>query len=93
MTAFPPTQRLKLRYLLIAGSRETIEKAILDYLGILGWARAAPTFLPVTPEKWICAIDRRELVNVRAALALSSERLEVVRISGTLKGLGILRKP
>ena len=91
MAAFPPTQRIKRRYLLIRGSREAIEKAILDYIGILGWARAAPVFLP-SGSMWVCAIDRKEVSHVRAALALSSENLEIIRVSGTLQGLRILRK-
>lgn len=92
MAPFPPTQRIKRRYILIKGSRESIEKAILDYIGILGWARAAPIFLP-SGTMWICAVDRKELVHVRAALTLSPEKLEVIRVSGTLQGLRVLRKP
>ncbi len=92
MAAFSSTERIKRRYLLVKGRRESIEKAILDYLGILGWARAAPVFLPAHEEKCVVAVERKELVHIRAALALAPEELKVMRVSGTLKGLGI-RKP
>jgi len=83
-----PSSRLKRRYLLVAGSRETLEKAILDYLGILGWARAVPAFQQATENEWIVAVNREELTHVRAAFALSADKIEVKRVSGTLKGLG-----
>ena len=89
MSAFPPTARVKRRYLLVKGSREAIERALLDYLGLLGWSRAAPLFLPVDKERWICAVDRKEIVHARAALALAPETLDVIRVSGTLDGLNV----
>lgn len=92
MAAFSSTERIKRRYLLVKGKREAIEKAILDYIGMLGWARAAPVFLPAQGETCIVAVERKELIHVRAALAVASEELKVVRVSGTIKGLGI-RKP
>jgi RNase P/RNase MRP subunit POP5 len=65
---------------------EKIEKAILDYIGILGMAKSA--FMPVKKqkEKLICSVKREGLNDVRAALALSGIRIE--KVSGTLKGLG-----
>lgn len=87
MTAFSSSEKIKRRYLLVKGARASIEKAILDYLGILGWARAAPVFIAVESGMWVCAVERAELIHVRAAFALAPEQLEVVRVSGTLKGL------
>ena len=84
-----PSSRLNRRYLLVDGSREGLEKAILDYIGILGWAKAAPFFKKAGERKWIVAINREEIVNVRAAFALSEGKISVRRVSGTLKGLGI----
>ena len=92
MATFSSTERIKRRYLLVKGKRESIEKAILDYIGILGWARAAPVFLPAKGETCIVAVERKELIHVRAALAVAPEELKVLRVSGTIKGLGI-RKP
>lgn len=75
-----PSQRENRRYLLAEGNRENIEKAILDYIGILGWAKASPIFV-----KNILSISRKEVDNVRAALAVAG--IKVKRVSGTLKGL------
>ncbi len=93
MSAFPPTSRIKRRYLLVKGKREDVERALLDYVGLLGWSRAAPLFLPMNNGHCICAVDRKELVHVRAALALATETLDVVRVSGTLDGLRVRVPP
>ena len=79
--------RIKKRYLLIeAKNKETVEKAILDYLGILGWAKAAPVFVQTSP-KIILSIERKSVTDIRAALELSESKIKVLRVSGTLKGL------
>ena len=90
--AFSSSERLKRRYLLVHGDKKDIERALLDYLGILGWSRAAPVFLPTDNGKCILAVERKELVHTRAALALAKENLDVLRVSGTLKGLGMRRE-
>ena len=65
--------------LLKAESKDEVEKVILDYVGILGWTNAAPMF--VTPfkgksEKFILAIDRKSLTNVRAAFEISDKKIQ-----------------
>ncbi len=80
--------RIKKRYLLIEGERKDIEETILDYIGILGWAKASPFFLNIKEKnKIILAIDRKELVNIRASFAISNKPIRILRVSGTLKGL------
>jgi RNase P/RNase MRP subunit POP5 len=77
------------RYLLLeAKSKNEIEQTILDYLGILGWARAAPLFVTTknTP-KFILAVERKELINIRAAFEISPNKIRVLKVSGTLSGL------
>ncbi len=89
MMKLKSSAKIHRRYLLIKSGKENVEKNILDYIGILGWARAAPVFLNAdATDKIILAVDRKELENVRAAFALSSDKIEVLRVSGTLKGLG-----
>lgn len=88
-----PTARLKRRYLLVTGSRATCEHALLDYLGLLGWSRAAPVFLTVDEKRSIIAVNRSEVTHVRAGLALAADELTVNRVSGTLAGLGIKLSP
>lgn len=84
-----PSARLNRRYLLIKGTKESVEQAILDYIGILGWAKAAPAFLSHGEGKVIVAVTREELTNVRAAFALTKSNIQVLRVSGTLKGLRV----
>ena len=83
-----PSSRIHLRYLKIkAKSKEDVEKAVLDYLGILGWAKSRPYFVKNTPDEIILAVERKMLNDVKAAFALV-EGIKVLRVSGTLKGLG-----
>lgn len=78
--------RINRRYILVEGNKKDVEDAILDYLGILGWAKAAPVIFSDN-SKLIVAVNREEIVNVRAAFALSDKDIRVLRVSGTLKGL------
>jgi RNase P/RNase MRP subunit POP5 len=80
-----PSAKIKRRYLLIDSSKKDVEKAILDYIGILGWAKASPVFVKSKPL--ILSIDRSALVNVRAAFEASSSKILVKKVSGTIKGL------
>ena len=80
-----PSARIKRRYLLIDGNKEEIEKAILDYIGILGWANSVPMFVQLDPI--VLAIERSSLTNVRAAFEASPYKINVKKVSGTLKGL------
>lgn len=79
--------RINRRYLLINGKREEIEKAILDYVGILGWAKASPLFVKSVGKRQILAISRKEVNDIKAAFVIASGNLEVLKVSGTLKGL------
>ena len=77
------------RYLLLRGKKEDMEKAILDYIGILGWAKANPRFVrkSMKGKDHVLAVNRKEIDKVRGSFALSADRIEVLRVSGTLKGL------
>jgi RNase P/RNase MRP subunit POP5 len=74
------------RYLLLKGNKVEIEKAILDYVGILGWARANPVWVYKTKGK-VMAVNRKEIDNIKAAFAVCVDKIEVLNVSGTLKGL------
>lgn len=83
-----PSARINRRYLLIeANSKQEIESAILDYIGMLGWARAAPLFVNSQTKNFILTIERGELTNVRAAFEASDKKIKILKVSGTLKGL------
>lgn len=88
MLKLKPSMRIKRRYLLLqAKNKETIEVAILDYIGILGWAKAAPVFVKQSNEKVILAISRESINDVRAAFEICKENIKIIRVSGTIKGL------
>ena len=65
-----------------------METALLDYLGILGWAKAAPFFVQYAGKEIILAVDRKTVDDVKAALVLAPVSIKVLKVSGTLKGLG-----
>ena len=66
-----PSAKTKRTYLLLeAKGRGEVEKVILDYLGILGWAKASPIFVEGGRKdgRIILAINRGEINHIRAAL-------------------------
>ena len=89
MKSLKPSMREKKRYLLIKGSnlKKSIEKAIFDFIGALGMSKAALRFIKVGKNSAIISINRESLNHVRASLAASSKKFEVIKVSGTLKGL------
>ena len=70
------------RYLLVSAGKDETEKAILDFIGILGYAKAGIAF----PTSGVLACNREEVDKVRAALV--SAGITIKRVSGTIKGLG-----
>ena len=82
-----PSARDKRRYFLVRATNEKVEAAILEYVGVLGFAEAA--YMKVRTDDFrdrlvgSCLV--KSLDNVRAALALAGIRVE--KVSGTLKGL------
>lgn len=87
-----PSNKLHRRYLLIQGSdKNTIERVILDYVGILGWAKSNPIFVhdsELNEKGIVLAVDRKSLDDIRGAFEISNEKIKILRVSGTLKGLG-----
>jgi RNase P/RNase MRP subunit POP5 len=87
MKPLRPSLREKKRYLLVKGNPNDIEKAVLDFIGILGMSKAALAFVKKERDSSIISINRGSLNEVRASLCVWPEKLEVQRVSGTLKGL------
>ena len=88
MQKLKSSARISKRYLLIKGNKGSIEKAILDYIGILGYAKASPYFVKKTSKGIILSVNRSEINYVRGAFEISKDKIEVVKVSGSLKGLG-----
>ena len=73
------------RYFVAAASGEKIEKAIEEYIGILGFAKSAYVKIEEKNGKTIGSCVRESLEDVRAALAFNG--INVEKVSGTIKGL------
>ena len=89
MKSLKPTMRENKRYLLVYGKnlRENIEKAIFDFIGILGMSKCGLGFVKTDKDSAIIYVNREMLNEVRASFAVFSEKIEVKKVSGTLKGL------
>ena len=89
MKSLKPSQREKKRYLLVKGNnlKENIEKSILDFIGILGMSKAGMEFIKSDSNSAIIAINRKSIDHVRASFAVWPDEINVVRVSGSLKGL------
>ncbi|MCR4284992.1 MAG: hypothetical protein NUV97_03010 [archaeon] len=80
--------RDKRRYFLTRSSNESIEKAILEYLGVLGFAKATYKKIvdkELPQDKTIGSCLTKSLNDVRTALSMAGINIE--RVSGTIKGL------
>jgi len=88
-----PSARDSRRYFLIKAGNSEVEDAILDYVGILGFAKSCYLKVDVSKERrWklkkgymIGSCVPKSLEEVRAALAIAGIKIKMV--SGTLKGL------
>lgn len=89
MKPLKPSAREKKRYLLVRGKnlKQNIERAILDFIGILGMSRAGLSFIKANKDGAVICINRGVLNEVRASLCVFPEKIEILKVSGTLKGL------
>ena len=89
MKSLKPTMRENKRYLLVHGKnlRENIEKAILDFTGVLGMSKTGLSFIKANSDSAVICINREAVDFVRASLAVWPEKMEVLKVSGTLRGL------
>ena len=90
MKALKPSAREKKRYLLVKGKNPklNIEKAILEFIGVNGLSKCGLSFIKSNLNSVIICINREMVDSVRASLVVYSEKMEVAKVSGTLKGLG-----
>lgn len=90
MKSLKPSMREKKRYLLVKGKelRKNVEKAILDFVGVLGMSKTSLEFIRENKDSAIICINREMLDSVRASLCVWPKKMEIKKVSGTLKGLG-----
>ena len=89
MKPLKPSLRENKRYLLIKceNPKKNIEKAILDFIGILGMSKTGLNYIKTAKNSTIIAINREMLNLVRASFCVFPEKIIVEKVSGTLKGL------
>jgi RNase P/RNase MRP subunit POP5 len=89
MKSLKPSMRENKRYLLIKGKnlKKNIEKAIFDFIGILGMSKVGLNWIKSEENSMIISVNREMVDSVRASLCVWKEKIEVKKISGTLKGL------
>jgi len=89
MKSLKPSMREKKRYMLVSGNnlKVSIEKAILDFIGVLGMSKTGLRFIKFDKNFCIISVNREAVDNVRASLCVWPEKIEIKKISGTLKGL------
>lgn len=89
MKSLKPSMRENKRYLLIEGEelRKNVEKAILDFIGTLGYSKTDLNWIKEGKNDAIISVNREAVNNVKASLALFPKKIEVKKVSGTLKSL------
>jgi len=65
-----------------------MEKAILEFVGVLGLSKCGLSFIKSDKDNCVICINREAVDSVRASLVVYPEKIEVLKVSGTLKGLG-----
>ncbi len=90
MKPIKPSMREKKRYLLVKGQnlKINIPKAIQEFIGVLGMSKTSLNFIETKENSAIVCINREMLDKVRASLCVWTEKMEVKKVSGTIKGLG-----
>ena len=90
MKSLKPSMRKNKRYLLVKGKnlKDNIEKAILDFIGVLGMSKAGLSYIRVNKNSAVISINREAVNKVRASLCVWPDKIVVKKVSGTLKGLG-----
>jgi RNase P/RNase MRP subunit POP5 len=90
MKNLKPSAREKKRYLLVKGegiSRKKIEGIILEFIGVLGMAKSGLSFIKSGAERAIISVNRSSVNEIRASFVASPHKIEIIRVSGTLKSL------
>jgi RNase P/RNase MRP subunit POP5 len=90
MKSLKPTMRENKRYLLVEGEnlRGNIEKSILEFVGVLGMSKVGLDFIRTNNNSAVISVNREMIDSVRASLCVAPKKMEVKKVSGTLKGLG-----
>jgi len=90
MKALKPSAKEDKRYLLVRGKnlKTNVQKAIKDFIGVLGMSEASLSTIKSGKDWAILSVNRKSVDKIRASLTVWPERIEVEKVSGTLRGLG-----
>jgi len=85
MKSLKASMRENKRYILLRGEnlKENIEKVIFEFAGKLGYSKTGLSWIK---DNIIC-INRESVDLVRASIAVFPEKIEILKVSGTLRGL------
>ena len=87
MKPLKPSHREKKRYLLIKGkdvSKEKIEEAILEFIGILGFGESSPQVIKSSSSMIVIAVNRSSVDKIRTAFLMSGKDIHIERVSGSV---------
>ncbi|MCK5043883.1 hypothetical protein KAR52_02690 [Candidatus Pacearchaeota archaeon] len=89
MKPLKPSMKENKRYLLVRGKnlKENIEKAILEFVGVLGMSKVGLFWIKKNADSAIISVNREMVDSVRASLCVWPDKMDVEKVSGTLKGL------
>lgn len=65
-------------------NQKVIEEAILEFIGVLGYAEASPQIIKSGKDNVILAINRSSLNKVRAGFLMSGKDIQIVKVSGVV---------
>jgi RNase P/RNase MRP subunit POP5 len=81
----PPSLKEKKHYLAFEGEKDKVEKALSEFLGILGMAKANPRIIEAKKGHGILSFNRKYADDIRTALVFSG--IHTLGISGTINKL------
>lgn len=91
MKSLSPSIRENKRYMILNGKNlpENVERAILEFSGVLGMSEMGIVWISSNKLKdsAIIGVNRESLDLARACFSVYHEKIEVTKVSGTLKGL------
>jgi RNase P/RNase MRP subunit POP5 len=80
------------RYLLIVGrdaNKNSVDDAILEFIGVLGYSNAMPKVIKTGNGKIILSVNREAVDRVRTSFFLSAKDISIKRISGSIGKLKV----
>ena len=90
MKPLKPSHKERKRYLLVKGkdvSKDNIEKIILEFIGVLGYAEVGISFVKINKANVIIAVNREAIDKIRTSFLMSKKDLKIEKVSGSVKNV------